>query len=58
MKVLIYKDIADLGPVGGPSGYLYNLYNGLKKNNIEDIEFINLKSSTNFYKLKNKSQKL
>lgn len=29
MKVLIYWDINQLKPTGGPSGYLYNLYNGL-----------------------------
>lgn len=32
LKVLIYMDINDLKPVGGPRGYLYNLSIGLKKN--------------------------
>ena len=27
MKVLIYKDKNSLEPIGGPTGYLYNLYN-------------------------------
>ncbi len=37
-KVLIYKSESDLKPVGGPNGYLYNLYSGLKKNKDKDVE--------------------
>lgn len=58
MKILIYKDIADLGPVGGPSGYLYNLYNGLEKINENGVKFLDLKRNTKFYKLKNINKKL
>lgn len=34
MKILIYKEINELKPTGGPNGYLYNLSCGL--NNIEN----------------------
>ena len=33
MKILIYKKEEDLKPIGGPSGYLFNLNSGLKKIN-------------------------
>lgn len=39
-KVLIWNDYP-LGPVGGPSGYLYNLKSYIKENNIENIDFLN-----------------
>lgn len=39
-KVLIWNDYP-LGPVGGPSGYLYNLKIYLDENNIENIVFYN-----------------
>lgn len=39
-KVLIWNDYP-LGPVGGPSGYLYNLRNYILENNIKNIEFLN-----------------
>lgn len=39
-KVLIWNDYP-LGPVGGPSGYLYNLKSYLLENNIQNIEFLN-----------------
>lgn len=45
MKVLIYYEKADLKPVGGPAGYLYNLYNEILKQNITEIEFLNSKKS-------------
>lgn len=41
MKVLIYYDKKQLKPVGGPSGYLYNLYSELIKSNIDYVNFIN-----------------
>ena len=39
-KILIWNDYP-LGPVGGPSGYLYNLKSYIKENNIENIDFLN-----------------
>lgn len=44
-KVLIYFDIKELKPIGGPSGYLYNLNEELKKISIDNIEFLNLEKS-------------
>ena len=43
-KVLIWNDYP-LGPVGGPSGYLYNLKSYIKENNIENIDFLNNEDS-------------
>lgn len=40
MKVLEFLEKKDLKPVGGPSGYLYNLYNQLLKDNVDCIHFI------------------
>ena len=45
MKVLIYKDKNSLEPIGGPTGYLYNLYNELNKNENTEIEFLDSKKS-------------
>ena len=45
MKVLIYFDKNLLEPIGGPTGYLYNLYNELTKEKIESIEFLNSEQS-------------
>lgn len=39
-KILIWNDYP-LGPVGGPSGYLYNLKSYLLENNIKNIDFLN-----------------
>lgn len=39
-KVLIWNDYP-LGPVGGPSGYLYNLKSYIEENNIKNIDFLN-----------------
>lgn len=39
-KVLIYKSVSDLKPVGGPNGYLYNLQCGLQELKVEDIHFL------------------
>lgn len=50
-KVLIYMNESDLKPVGGPSGYLYNLNLALKKQGIENIKFIN--SSNPTFSIKN-----
>ncbi len=43
MKVLIYADKNILEPIGGPTGYLYNLYKELKKEKIDNIYFLNNK---------------
>ena len=58
MKGLIYFDKNILEPTGGPTGYLYNLYNELLKENIQEIDFLdsykgNLKSKNKkiFYHL-------
>ena len=56
-KILIYHDIKELKPMGGPSGYLYNLNNELKKEGINSIDFINIPKSNKriiFDKLPNK----
>lgn len=50
-KTLIFMKKGDLKPIGGPAGYLYNLYNQLSKSKNENIEFIDEISSKNkFYK--------
>lgn len=43
MKVLIFYDKNNLKPVGGPSGYLYNVYKELQIENIDFIDFIDSK---------------
>ena len=45
MKTLIYFNKNELKPTGGPAGYLYNLKQELDKNKIDNIEFLNLKTS-------------
>lgn len=40
MKVLIYYKENELKPIGGPSGYLYNIKNELNKIDMKDIYFI------------------
>lgn len=40
MKVLIYFDKKMLKPIGGPSGYLFNLKKELDEENIDYIDFI------------------
>lgn len=52
MKVLIYFDKNSLAPVGGPAGYLYNLYNELKEKNIDNIYFLDDKKNLKKQKLK------
>jgi glycosyltransferase involved in cell wall biosynthesis len=37
-KVLIFKSKTDLKPVGGPNGYLYNLYSGLQKDKTTGLQ--------------------
>lgn len=39
-RILIWNDYP-LGPVGGPSGYLYNLKSYIQENNIKNIDFLN-----------------
>lgn len=58
MKVLIYKDKNTLEPIGGPTGYLYNLYNEIQKNNITQIEFLDLKKNKIRMKVKKIYKKL
>lgn len=43
MKVLIYKYLEDLAPVGGPNGYCFNILNELKKRNNDSIVFLDNK---------------
>lgn len=45
MKVLIYFEKSNLKPVGGPAGYLNNLYNEIIKNNVDYICFLDSKKS-------------
>lgn len=40
MKVLIYFNKRDLKPVGGPSGYLYNIYKQIIENENIEIDFL------------------
>lgn len=46
MSTLIFFDKNDLKPVGGPSGYLYNLENGITElNRQEEVEFLDFHQS-------------
>lgn len=45
MKTLIYYEKSDLKPVGGPSGYLYNVYQEIRNQGIKEIEFLDSKYS-------------
>lgn len=45
-KVLIYKAKQDLKPIGGPNGYLFNLYDGIKQLNDPDIKIDFLPNSS------------
>ena len=38
IKVLIFYNENLLKPIGGPSGYLYNLRDGLNKVNSDEVE--------------------
>lgn len=58
IKVLIYFDKNKLKPVGGPAGYLYNLEEELKKEQIDYIEFLNDSKVKNFSKVKNLYKKM
>ena len=40
MKVLIYRYVDELGPVGGPNGYCFNIFKELQKRDNKDISFI------------------
>ena len=40
MKVLVYKFLEDLKPVGGSNGYCFNIFSELKKRNNTEIEFL------------------
>ncbi len=40
MRVLIYKYVSDLKPVGGSNGYCFNVYQELQRQNIDYINFI------------------
>lgn len=40
MKILIYMPENNLKPIGGPSGYLYNLYTGLMELGTESVDFL------------------
>lgn len=46
MKALIFKYIDDLRPVGGSSGYCYNIFVELQRRKNEDICFLSKKAST------------
>ena len=50
MKVLIYMNINNLKPTGGPAGYLYNLKNELDYLKNENIFFINKDIKKNKYR--------
>ncbi|MBR1875014.1 glycosyltransferase family 4 protein [Candidatus Saccharibacteria bacterium] len=47
-KVLIYKSKTDLKPIGGPNGYLYNLYDGIKATSHKDIDISFLPGKTSY----------
>lgn len=40
MKILIYMPENNLRPIGGPAGYLYNLYAGLKEIGSSAVDFL------------------
>lgn len=45
MKVLIYFDKNLLEPIGGPTGYLYNLHKEVLKENVNFIDFLDNKKA-------------
>lgn len=51
MKILIYFNEKDLKPVGGPSGYLYNIYKQIIKNDDYQIDFLNYEQQSKKKKL-------
>ncbi|WP_195972270.1 glycosyltransferase family 4 protein [Clostridium thermobutyricum] len=53
-KILIYKDVNEIKPVGGPNGYIYNLKYEIDKQNINKYEFIEKKSNHKYKKIYNK----
>ena len=40
MKILIYMPEDNLKPIGGPSGYLHNLYTGLNEIGDDSVDFL------------------
>ena len=52
MKVLIYMDKNRLEPIGGPSGYLFNLYNQLLKEENNSIKFLDSQEEVKHMKKK------
>lgn len=46
MNCLIYFDVSNLAPVGGPAGYLYGLKQGLDEIGCKQIEFLSTQSRT------------
>lgn len=56
MKVLIYYDEKKLKPVGGPSGYLYNLQQELIRKKINYIDFLKLEQEKETFKKKLKKK--
>lgn len=40
MKTLIFMKESDLHPAGGPAGYCYNIFQELRKQGIEKVEFL------------------
>lgn len=40
MKVLIFMKESDLRPAGGPAGFCYNIFQEVRRNNIEEIVFL------------------
>ena len=52
MKILIYMDKNRLEPIGGPSGYLFNLYNQLLKEENNSIKFLDSQEEVKHMKKK------
>lgn len=52
--ILIYKNKNELKPIGGPTGYLFNLHEALKKSNVEYINFL---EQNDINKFRNKLKK-
>ncbi len=58
MKALIYFDKNLLEPIGGPTGYLYNIYQEALREKISDIEFLDRDNAKRKMKIKKMYKKM
>lgn len=58
-KVMIYMPVEKLKPIGGPAGYLYNLYTQFRRDGITNIKFLEISNNNERYRcIYNKLPKL